>query len=152
MFSWSNNNNNSSTSRTNSTYPGRRGAAATSIEGSIRPPSSSHQHHTRKQHLTSYIEDPTLQKSTRKVSSGTYVVFSALSCFVSFCFFCLSSLYKARMLLLCTLLKQIYLIHTNCFTSVLFTFMLMHTIPTTIITTITITIIITITITIACNQ
>lgn len=70
MFSWSNNNNNSSTSRTNSTYPGRRGAAATLIQGSIRPPSSSsQQQHTRKQHLTSYIEDPTLQRSTRRVSS-----------------------------------------------------------------------------------
>jgi len=80
MFSWSNNNNSStSTSRINSSYPGRRLQAqrasaagtstttATPIQGSIRPPST--QQYTRKQHLTSYIEDPTLQRSTRRVSS-----------------------------------------------------------------------------------
>ena len=77
MFSWSNNTS-TSTSRVSSTYPGRRlqqqraavaAGAATPIQGSIRPPSSSS--HTRAQHLTSYIEDPTLQRSTRRVSSGT---------------------------------------------------------------------------------
>ena len=75
MFSWSNNTS-TSTSRAKSTYPGRRlqqnraaAAAATPIQGSIRPPSSSS--HTRAQHLTSYIEDPALQRSTRRVSSGT---------------------------------------------------------------------------------
>jgi len=73
MFSWSNNTT-TSTSRAKSSYPGRRlqqnradAAAATPIEGSIRPPSSSS--HTRAQHLKSYIEDPTLQRSTRRVSS-----------------------------------------------------------------------------------
>jgi len=74
MFSWSNNTS-TSTSRAKSTYPGRRlqqnrasaAAAATPIQGSIRPPSSSS--HARAQHLTSYIEDPTLQRSTRRVSS-----------------------------------------------------------------------------------
>ena len=76
MFSWSNNTS-TSTSRAKSTYPGRRlqqnraaAAAATPIQGSIRPPSSGS--HTRAQHLTSYIEDPTLQRSTRRVSSGTF--------------------------------------------------------------------------------
>jgi hypothetical protein len=81
MFSWSNNDKSSTTSaRVNSSYPGRRlqaqrasatSTTATPIQGSIRPPSNQ-QPHTRKQHLTSYIEDPTLQRSTRRVSSGTY--------------------------------------------------------------------------------
>jgi len=73
MFSWSNNNS-TSTSKAKSTYPGRRlqqnrasASAATTIQGSIRPPSSSS--HTRAQHLKSYVEDPTLQRSTRRVSS-----------------------------------------------------------------------------------
>mmetsp|Transcript_22931 Transcript_22931/g.54131 ORF Transcript_22931/g.54131 Transcript_22931/m.54131 type:complete len:408 (-) Transcript_22931:399-1622(-) len=75
MFSWSNNTS-TSTSRVSSTYPGRRlqqnraeaaaTGAATPIEGSIRPPSSTH---TRAQHLKSYLEDSTLQRSTRRVSS-----------------------------------------------------------------------------------
>ncbi|VEU37442.1 unnamed protein product [Pseudo-nitzschia multistriata] len=70
MFSWSNNNS-TSTSKVGSTYPGRRlqqnrasASAATPIQGSIRPPT-----HTRAQHLKSYLEDPTLQRSTRRVSS-----------------------------------------------------------------------------------
>jgi hypothetical protein len=81
MFSWSNNDKSSTSSaRVNSSYPGRRlqaqrasatSTTAISIEGSIRPPSNQ-QPHTRKQHLTSYIEDPTLQRSTRRVSSGMY--------------------------------------------------------------------------------
>lgn len=75
MFSWSNNNTTSVSRRASSTYPGRRlqqnraaaSAAATPIQGSIRPPST----HTRAQHLKSFVEDPTLQRSTRRVSSGT---------------------------------------------------------------------------------
>jgi len=70
MFSWSNN----TTSKAKSTYPGRRlqqqrtsALAATPILGSIRPPSSSS--HTRAEHLKSYTDDPTLQRSTRRVSS-----------------------------------------------------------------------------------
>lgn len=78
MFSWSNNNN-SSTSKVSSSYPGRRlqaqrvsatsTAAATPIQGTIRPPSNANKQHTRAQHLNSYIEDPTLQRSTRRVSN-----------------------------------------------------------------------------------
>ena len=67
MFSWSNNNN-SSTSRTKSTYPGRRSQQSRAAVGSVRAPSSI----SRAQHLTSYIEDPTLKRSTRRVSSGTF--------------------------------------------------------------------------------
>lgn len=68
MFSWSNNNNNSSKSRTKSTYPGRRSQQSRAAVGSVRAPSSI----SRAQHLTSYIEDPTLKRSTRRVSSGTF--------------------------------------------------------------------------------
>ena len=68
MFSWSNSNSTSS-SRTKSTYPGRRSQQSRAAVGSARPSSSSI---SRAQHLTSYIEDPTLKRSTRRVSSGTF--------------------------------------------------------------------------------
>ncbi|CAJ1965427.1 unnamed protein product [Cylindrotheca closterium] len=61
MFSWSNGSG-------TKTYPGRRlnGEASGAVEGSIRPPNSSF---TRAQHLKSYVEDSTLKRSTRRVSS-----------------------------------------------------------------------------------
>ena len=70
MFSWSQN----GSSGGGNQYPGRRmkrgsnnPAAATAVEGSIRPPAD----FTRAQHLESYLEDATLKRSTRKVSAGT---------------------------------------------------------------------------------
>jgi hypothetical protein len=74
MFSWSNNNNDGG--RRSRAYPGHRAssaAAAQPIEGSIRPPDSQY---SRAQHLSSYLEDPTLSRSTRRVSSGTCVVYN----------------------------------------------------------------------------
>lgn len=66
MFSWS------STSRKGGTggrsgYPAanRTPAVAQTIQGTIRPPEFS-----RQQHLDSYRNDTTLQRSTRKVSQG----------------------------------------------------------------------------------
>lgn len=58
MFSWSNGNG-------AKTYPGRRISRDTA-EASTGPT------FTRAQHLKSYVEDPTLQRSTRRVSSGTF--------------------------------------------------------------------------------
>lgn len=80
MFSWSQ----TSTKRQSSTsasnahqYPGKRSSSRngksgvhTPLEGSIRPPTNGSEL-TRAQHLESYLKDPTLQRSTRKVSSGT---------------------------------------------------------------------------------
>jgi len=67
MFSWSQ----TATKRQSSAsqYPGRRssnGVHAPVVEGSIRPPNKDL---TRAQHLESYLEDATLQRSTRRVSS-----------------------------------------------------------------------------------
>lgn len=72
MFSWSNNAT-TTTSRRNQ-YPGRRTSQSTTanaIAGSIRPPSS--RQYSRAEHLKSYLEDATLQRSTRQVSAGTYI-------------------------------------------------------------------------------
>lgn len=63
MFQWSNKR--SSGSSANSGYPGSR--TATTIQGSIRPPTI-----TRKEHIDSYLLDTNLKKSTRKVSKGMY--------------------------------------------------------------------------------
>ena len=89
MFGWSNNSSSSTTTARSATYPGRRagstsGGAARAVEGSIRPPSSSSasssmstanggsngESYTRAQHLQSFLDDPTLKRSTRRVSSG----------------------------------------------------------------------------------
>eukprot|EP00980_Cylindrotheca_fusiformis_P000940 scaffold248_cov111-Cylindrotheca_fusiformis.AAC.17 len=68
MFSWSNGNGNGSKKHPSAQYPGRRlKREATPIEGSIRSASTSE--YTRAQHLSSYIDDNTLQRSTRRVSS-----------------------------------------------------------------------------------
>mmetsp|Transcript_59021 Transcript_59021/g.144408 ORF Transcript_59021/g.144408 Transcript_59021/m.144408 type:complete len:423 (-) Transcript_59021:45-1313(-) len=91
MFGWSNNSSSSTTTTRNANYPGRRTtggttsgvAAARAVEGSIRPPSSSSasssmsttnggstgESYTRAQHLQSFLDDPTLKRSTRRVSS-----------------------------------------------------------------------------------
>ena len=80
MFSWSQTatKRQSSSSSSSSQYPGRRinnntrnGVTAPVVEGSIRPPPSP-QDLTRAQHLESYLEDATLQRSTRRVSAGTF--------------------------------------------------------------------------------
>lgn len=67
MFSWS-----QTSTKRNTQYPGRRQAnavtTATALEGSIRPPSTL----TRAQHLESYLQDSTLSRSTRRVSTGTF--------------------------------------------------------------------------------
>ncbi|KAG7356766.1 Modifier of rudimentary Modr protein [Nitzschia inconspicua] len=70
MFSWSNGGTSSSTTTARaSSYPGRRlGNVHTPVAGSIRPPSTNSEI-TRAQHLQSYLEDSTLQRSTRRVSS-----------------------------------------------------------------------------------
>mmetsp|Transcript_17996 Transcript_17996/g.27863 ORF Transcript_17996/g.27863 Transcript_17996/m.27863 type:complete len:385 (+) Transcript_17996:49-1203(+) len=62
MFSWS-----SSSTSTKNTYPGRRTGHkhATAIQGTIRAPKE----YSRAQHLQSYLEDSTLQRSTRRVSA-----------------------------------------------------------------------------------
>ena len=69
MFSWSSSNANKKPS---GQYPGRRikrdSNVHTPVEGSIRPSGSGY---TRAQHLKSYVEDSTLQRSTRRVSAGT---------------------------------------------------------------------------------
>ena len=54
--------------------------AATAIRGTIRPPD-----YTREQHLESYLKDVTLQRSTRRVSAGTWVP-SFVRSFVRSCF------------------------------------------------------------------
>ena len=45
-------------------------SAATVIQGSIRPPGAPPPDYTRQQHLDSYLQDDTLSKSTRRVSTG----------------------------------------------------------------------------------
>lgn len=85
MFSWTNGGSASSTTTTSNTsssnYPASRiglggrsnnsNNVHTSVAGSIRPPNSSGGPTiTRAQHLQSYLEDSTLQRSTRRVSSG----------------------------------------------------------------------------------
>lgn len=77
MFSWSGNNS-SSTTTTRNQYPGRRASrsnntheVAMPVEGSIRPPNG--ESYSRAQHLQSYVEDPTLKRSTRRVSTGKLV-------------------------------------------------------------------------------
>lgn len=69
MFQWSGRRPSSvsSTGSGSSGYPGSR--VAPTIAGSIRPPPCL----TRQQHLDSYLDDPTLQRSTRRVSNGTRV-------------------------------------------------------------------------------
>ena len=68
MFSWS-----TPSSRGTGPQPGYPGArtsnvVAQPIVGSIRPPE-----YSRAQHIESYLNDNTLKKSTRRVSSGMLV-------------------------------------------------------------------------------
>ena len=67
MLGWGNYPSSKRTSGSSSSqYPGRR--VHTPVEGSIRPSGSDY---SRAQHLKSYVDDSTLQRSTRRVSAGT---------------------------------------------------------------------------------
>ena len=69
MFSWSTTRRSSATSATStSSYP----AAAVVISASAQQGSASSSGYSRQQQLDSYLRDPTLSKSTRRVSKGKY--------------------------------------------------------------------------------
>jgi hypothetical protein len=67
MFQWSANRRRTDSGSGTGAYPAMRAVmAASSIQGSIRPPAGA----TREQHLDSYLNDATLKRSTRRIPPG----------------------------------------------------------------------------------